>query len=134
MGWAESKGTGFQTEIMVLKNYGLPEAKWENDEKNDKFTIVFPYPEEQVGATPQVTDQVALQAEERDKIAKILKFCERPQALKDILKLLGLKHRTFFLNQTLIPLIEKGFLKRTIPDKPKSRFQKYVTNNSRKEK
>lgn len=132
MGWAESKGTGFQTEIMVLKKYGLPEAKWENDEKNDKFTIIFPYPEEQVGATPQVTDQVTdqvtLQAEERDKIAKILKFCEQPRALKEILKLLELKHRTFFLKQTLMPLIENGFLKRTIPNKPKSRFQKYVVN------
>ncbi|MCK5215418.1 MAG: putative DNA binding domain-containing protein [Candidatus Omnitrophica bacterium] len=120
LGWAETKGTGFRTEILSLKQLGFPEAKWINDEKNDTFTIVFPYPSDQVA--DQVTDQVEL----RDKMAKILKYCEEPRFLKEIMTFVDLKHRANFKKQILFPLLEGKYLKRTIPDKPSSRFQKYV--------
>lgn len=138
MGWAESKGTGFKTQILDLKKYGLPKAHWENDEKNDRFTIIFPYPDEQVGqrltpqVTTQVTTQVTAQVELRDRTAKILKFCEQPHTLKEIMNLLNLRNRVYIFKSIITPLVERGYLKRTIPDKPKSRFQKYVT--SKKEK
>jgi len=74
MGWEKSKGTGFQAQILELKKYGLPEARRENDEKNDRFTIICPYPEEQ--ATPQATPQVTGQVELRDRTTKILTFWE----------------------------------------------------------
>ncbi len=125
------EGTGFQTQIFELKKYGLPEACWENDEKNDRFTIIFPYPEEQV--TPQVTPQVTGQVELRDRIAKILTFCEEPRMLKEMMKFMELRDRKYFLYHILNPLLEKGHLKRTIPDKPKSRFQKYVTTREKKQ-
>ena len=126
IGWAETKGTGFRTTILTLEKEGYPKAIWTNDERNDTFTIVFPYPAEQI--TPQVSDQVSDQVKEMDRNAKILKFCEQVRSLKEIMQFLGVKHRTHFLSQTLDPLIEKGYLKRTIPAKPKSRFQKYVAS------
>lgn len=120
LGWAETKGTGFRTEILALKQLGFPEVKWVSDEKNDTFTIVFPYPEDQV--TPQVTPQVA----DRDRIARVLFFCEKPRALKEIMDIVGLRDRKNFIEQILGPLLEDGHITRTIPDKPRSRFQKYV--------
>lgn len=125
LGWAETKGTGFKTEILTLGKIGFPAAYWKNDERNDTFTITFPYPTEQV--TPQVTGQVADQVEMRDRIAKILIFCKRPRFLKEMMQLVGLKHREYFLNQVLNPLLDRKYLKRTIPSKPTSRFQKYIT-------
>jgi len=121
LGWAETKGTGFRTTILSLKTAGYPPAIWENDEKNDTFTIIFPYP------TPQVTAQVTAQVEMRDRIAKLLKFCEEPRSLKEMMHFLRLKHRVYFLKDILQPLLKEGHLARTIPEKPRSRFQKYVT-------
>ncbi len=137
LGWAETKGTGFRTAILSLKKEGYPPATWQNDEKNDTFTIIFPYPTAQVTAqvtdqdtaqvTPQVIPQVTPQVEERDRIAKILIYCEKPRVLKDMMLFLGLKDRKNFVEQILNPLLEQGHIKRTIPTKPTSRFQKYVT-------
>ena len=120
LGWAETKGTGFRTAILSLKKAGYPTATWKSDDKNDTFTIIFPHPAD------QVTAQVTAQVEIRDRIAKTLKFCEQPRTLKEMMSFLNLKHRVYFLKDVLTPLIEKKYLQRTIPDKPRSRFQKYV--------
>ena len=124
LGWAETKGTGFRTTILTLEKQGYPPAYWKNIERNDTFTIIFPYPANQV--TAQVTAQVTEQVEIRDRIAKILKFCEEPRSLKEMMQFLKLKHRIYFLKEILQPLLREGHIERTIPDKPRSRFQKYI--------
>jgi ATP-dependent DNA helicase RecG len=120
IGWVEAKGTGFRTTMMELPKAGYPQPKWENNKKQDTFTLSFFYPSEKI--TDQVTDQVEI----RDRMAKLLKFCEEPRSLKEMLEFLRLKHRPNFRKQILHPLLDKGYLKRTMPDKPSSRFQKYV--------
>ena len=133
LGWAETKGTGFQTKIMALKKSGFPDIKWVNDEANDTFTLILPYPIESI--TPQVTPQVTLQVGEqiavRDRIAKILIYCKEPRSLREMMDFLGLKDRKNFLKQILNPLLSDGYLERTIPDKPRSRFQKYIAVNKK---
>lgn len=42
------------------------------------------------------------------------------------MKFVELRDRKYFMEKLLYPLLEKGHLKRTIPDKPRSRFQRYV--------
>ena len=46
-------------------------------------------------------------------------------SLKDIMTLAGRSNRTKFRDQFVKPLLEAGLLEMTVPDKPKSRLQKY---------
>ena len=125
LGWADTKGTGIKTQILPLEKQGYPKAEWINEEINDRFTAIFPYPVEEV--TGQVTGQVSPQAKLDDRIARILKYCQNPRSLKEIMKLLEMKHREHFLDEILNPLLDKKLLRRTIPDKPRSPKQKYIT-------
>ena len=46
IGWAEAKGTGFRTTMIELSKAGYPQPKWENNKKQDTFTLSFFYPSE----------------------------------------------------------------------------------------
>ena len=52
-------------------------------------------------------------------------FCRDPKTAKEIMGLLGLKHWKTFQSNYLQPWLDAGLLERTIPDKPRSRLQKY---------
>lgn len=63
---------------------------------------------------------------------KILAYCVRPRTAKEIMALVGLKHRESFYNNYLKPLMQKGLIAMTIPDKPQSRMQQYVSKKGRR--
>ena len=85
----------------------------------------FKYDTEQVKPN-KIIEQVKPNKKE-DKINLILEFCKDPKSLKEIMEYIGLKHRPTFMYDYLNPLLEEGKLQMTIPDKPKSRNQKYVS-------
>jgi len=57
---------------------------------------------------------------------KILAFCVTAKNILEIAEYLGYKDKKT-VRKYLNPLIERGRIARTIPDKPNSRLQKYVT-------
>jgi|GEM_PF-165856 len=63
---------------------------------------------------------------EPDKLMNILKFCSSPQSLKEIMAFMNLRHRETFINNYLKPLLNEELLTFTMPNKPKSRNQKYI--------
>ncbi len=63
-----------------------------------------------------------------DKIENLIIFCEKPKTRQEIMNHLGLSSRGQFLERYLKPLLESGRLKMTIPDKPQSKNQKYVSS------
>ena len=73
----------------------------------------------------QASDQASDQASKNE--ASILQFCKIPRSAQEIMQYLGLKHKTFFRNTILSPLIAEGKLALTTPEIPKSPKQKYVT-------
>lgn len=58
---------------------------------------------------------------------QILELCKTEKSLKEITEYFGYKDVYKFKNNYINKLLEKNKLKMTIPDKPKSRNQKYVT-------
>ena len=67
-------------------------------------------------ATGQATGQVA---------PALLAYFETPRTTKEIQDALGLRHRETFLDNYLTPMLDAGWLERTIPDKPTSPNQRY---------
>lgn len=57
---------------------------------------------------------------------EILKICKTEKSLKEIMQYFGYKDLYKFKSNYINPLLEKERLQMTIPDKPKSRNQKYI--------
>jgi ATP-dependent DNA helicase RecG len=92
-----------------------------------------------VGPQSQMTQQVAHQDihqdihqdAHQDKLNEtrrmILSYCIVPQTMSAIAEHCGYKDRVNFTKLYLKPLLESGLILKTIPDKPSSKNQKYVT-------
>ena len=81
--------------------------------------------------THQVIHQVTHQVIELSTVSKqILAFCTTPKSKKELAVFCGFKDLRNFTLKHINPLLESGQLEMTIPDKPKSRNQKYITVRS----
>ncbi len=60
----------------------------------------------------------------------ILKSCGRDKTLLELMKEIGRSDRTKFRDGLVRPLIEAALLELTIPDKPRSRMQRYKTTGA----
>jgi len=67
------------------------------------------------------------QDDTQDSITQsILQYCTEPRSMDELLQFLCFKEKKS-VRRRLTPLIEKGQIAMTIPDKPTSKNQKYVT-------
>lgn len=62
-------------------------------------------------------------------LLQILFLCIDPIPMEDLLKQLNYSNRTSFRERYLLPLLLEGLMERTIPNKPSSKLQRYVTTN-----
>lgn len=135
MKYMERRGSGLRkivTETEKLPGYS---EKYEPEFFSSAidFRVVFKNVNyDLVGGTHQVSYQVTHQVTPQDsKTSKvsdqILNFCIEPQSKKDIALFCGFKDLRNFTLKYLNPLLKSGQLEMTIPDKPKSQNQKYVT-------
>lgn len=62
----------------------------------------------------------------------VLKFCQVARSNKEIMEHLGLKPIHQNLERYVKPLLNKGLLQLTVPEKVNSRFQKYLTTEKGK--
>ena len=61
---------------------------------------------------------------------KFLAFCDVPRSKAEIQAYLGIKSESYTRQKILLPLLESGELVRTIPEKPKSKNQKYISSRA----
>ena len=61
------------------------------------------------------------------RMTETLIFCDIAKTKVEILEHIGLKKQTKNFKEYIEPMVEMGFLKRTLPEIPTSRNQKYIT-------
>ena len=62
-----------------------------------------------------------------DAVMMILDFCKEARSISEIMGKFGFDSRTSFRRKYLNALVKEGKLKMTLPDKPKSKNQKYYS-------
>ena len=67
-----------------------------------------------------------IEAEEKEDKELVL-FCRIPRTRKEIGEYLGLNSITYAIQTHVMPLVEKGIIKMSIPDKPKSPKQLFYS-------
>lgn len=89
----------------------------------DIFTLVVPIKKQQE-ISSEHTHQDTLQ----DNFLRLHEFCKTARSRNEMMELLGLSDRVNFKKNYLDPLLERGLISMTIPDKPTSKNQKYIKN------
>ena len=126
IGLADELGSGMRNTYKYTKLYsgGTPEFI-----EGDVFRTVVPLapiavekvgPQDTTQVTTHVTTHVTTQV-------AILAFCKEPRSKAEIMQHCGYKNAKNFTQNHLRPLLERGQLQMTIPEKPRSRYQKYLT-------
>ena len=112
-GYTENRYSGIPTMRKELQYAGLPDPVFEN--YKGTFKVVF----------YNSKKKIALKPEEIPPF--LLNFCKTPRSIAEITETLDIKTAKYLKTEYLAPLIEKGKIKLTMPNKPRSKFQKYVT-------
>lgn len=74
---------------------------------------------------PAENQHVESQHEEQTR-RKIEDFCKTPRTRQELIDLTGVS-RYYLISKYIQPMIEENILAYTVPDRPKSKFQKFVT-------
>ena len=126
--YIEKMGTGIKRMEKLIKDAGLKSIRYEF---SSFVRLVFYRFAAADQAAAQAAAQATAQATAQDEqTLMIVDFCKTPRTVYEIMAYLGLKHREYFRKSILKPLLEYGVLAQTIPEKPKSPNQKYVTVKS----
>ena len=122
IGLADELGSGVKNVNKYLKIYsgGKPEFI-----EGDVFKMILPLDDGIECDTTQDKPQDKPQDESAFEL--LLNYCKIPRSRTEMMRLVGLKDRRNFQRNYLTPMIKKGLVKMTLPDKPTSRNQKYVT-------
>ncbi|MCF8362386.1 MAG: putative DNA binding domain-containing protein [Prolixibacteraceae bacterium] len=67
-----------------------------------------------------------------ERIIKVLKYCNVPKSKEEILNKIGLSNQTKNFNDNIKPAVDSGLLEMTMPDKPRSKNQQYITTDKGK--
>ena len=113
LGITENRYSGIPTIRAEMKRYHLKEPEF-LDERGS-FIVKFFKAQEDTDVKPQNEEEA------------LVLFCKTPRTRKEICEYLGLKSTTYAIQTHVMPLVEKGLLKMTLPDKPKSQKQRYYS-------
>lgn len=116
LGITENRYSGIPTIRREMRSFHLPEPEFLD--QRGGFTVRF---FKQRGAA--VNDFSALTDDEKN----ILIFCKTPRTRQEICEYLGLSSTTYAIKRHVMPLVDRGLISLSIPEKPGSSKQLYMT-------
>lgn len=116
---AENRYSGIPTMRRAMKEFHLPEPKFEN--RRDEFVVTF------YNAAPDAPAVPDIPAENIPRTDLLLEFCKTPRTRQELAEFLGRKTVSFAMRKYITPLVQSGRLEMTLPEKPKSKNQRYRT-------
>ena len=113
----ENRYSGIPTIRREMTALGLPEPVFVN-QRNEFIVILYNRtltvcPDTKPGQVPETDDE------------GLLDYCKTPRSRQEIADFLGIHTIYYVTRQYIQPLLDSGKLKMTIPERPKSRNQKY---------
>ena len=123
----EGRGTGIPKIYREMEKNGSPSPIFETDKERVSFLVILP-----IHPSFNTSHEVQPTSINSERILNILLYCITPKTRNEIFKHLGISNQSKNYNRYLFPLIENGMIQLSIPDKPKSQFQKYQTTESGK--
>ena len=108
----ENRFSGIPTVRAELKKAGIPAPVF--IDRRGVFKVIF-------------YKKSVVQDKEVSFAQKIIDYCSTPRSREELADKFGFEAPTYFIKKYVAPLIEEGKIKMTIPNKPKSKFQKYYS-------
>ena len=133
MKYMERRGSGLKK--IISETEMLPGYKAEFKPKFSSTAMDFKVTLQNLNYAPNlndlVSDQVSDQVIPKDITQSILEFCVTEKSKQEICSFVGYKNLTYFTRKYLKPLILNGQLKMTVPNKPNSKNQRYITTSNK---
>ena len=111
----ENRYSGIPTIRRTMQEYNLPQPEF-MDERGSFIVKLYKYGENTV--TPEM---------QKIENNELILFCKTPRTRKEICDYLGLNSITYAIQTHVMPLVDKGIIKMSIPDKPKSPKQLFYS-------
>ena len=133
IGLGEHAGSGVPDIYHAWKEVGLAEPEVEERFGNpDRTTLTLPLTSSD--NTTDITTNITTSGDVEDKLQVIISFCDEPRSRGEIQEHLGIKSDRYIRERLLSVLLKDGRLARTIPDKPRSVKQKYISTKTEMER
>ena len=111
----ENRYSGIPTIRRAMHEYGLPQPEF-LEERGSFIVKLYKHGEN----TLSIQNEIG-------KNNELILFCKIPRTRNEICEFLGLSSVTYAIQTHVMPLVEQGLIKLSIPDKPKSPKQLYYS-------
>ena len=117
MNITENRYSGIPTIRRVMREYSLPEPVFADQRGTFVVTLY--------NSAPKMVPDLHTALTEKE--LKLLQFLTVPRTRQEIADFLGINSVAYAIQTYISPLIEKGYIRMSIPDKPKSHNQHFMT-------
>jgi ATP-dependent DNA helicase RecG len=114
---SENRFSGIPTIRYEMQTAGLPDPKFESTRGVFRVTLY----------NAQAGRAASDKADHNDLYTQLIRFCKTPRSRAELAQELQLSSLSYMMSRYINPLLASGKLKMTVPDKPKSRNQKYFS-------